>query len=375
MTGLRRSTRLGLVVTLVASLASCEFHGLSDVTLPGGAATSDDVYRVTVVFDDVLDLVQQSAVKVNDVTVGSVEKITLDGYHAVVVCRLEDDVELPGDTVAELRQTSLLGEKFVSLEIPESGAGAGTLADGAVIPVSRTDRNPEVEELLGALSGLLNGGGVEQLHTISVELGAALAGREDKVRDFLRQLDTFVAGLDRSKADVVRAIDALDALTATLARQKQTIATALDEIGPGLTVLADQRQHLTEMLQGLARLGVVGTKVIRASRADTEADLAALRPILEKLEAAGDYLPGALPIILTYPYPPTVEKGIRGDYAGLKITADLDFTRALNNITSSPSTTPTTAPGAGPFDAPAAGAAPYAGPIGDILDLLMAGLR
>ncbi|HVF19459.1 MAG TPA: MCE family protein [Mycobacteriales bacterium] len=369
----RRGARAVAALLLLASVTSCEFKGLSDVRLPGGAATGDDVYRITVVFDDVLDLVQQSAVKVNDVTVGSVEKISLDGFQAVVVCRLEDHIVLPTNTVAELRQTSLLGEKFISLEVPEAGPSAGRLADGALIPVSRTDRNPEVEELLGALSGLLNGGGVEQLHTISVELSAALAGREDEVRDFLHQLDTFIAGLDASKADVVRAIDALDALTATLARQKQTIATALDEIGPGLTVLADQRANLTQMLQGLARLGDVGTRVIRASRADTEADLKALQPILEKLEAAGDYLPGALPIILTYPYPPTVEKGIRGDYAGLKITADLDFTRALGNVTSSPSTTPTTAPGAGPM--PATPSTPYAGPVGDILDLLMAGLR
>ena len=374
MSALRRTGRATAALVLLASITSCEFRGLSDVSLPGGAATGDDVYRVTVVFEDVLDLVQQSAVKVNDVTVGSVEKISLDGYRAVVVCRLEDDVELPANTVAELRQTSLLGEKFVSLEVPEAG-GTGRLADGAVIPVARTDRNPEVEELLGALSGLLNGGGVEQLHTISVELSAALSGREDAVRDFLRQLDTFVAGLDASKADVVRAIDALDALTATLAAQKQTIATALDEIGPGLTVLADQRQHLTEMLEGLARLGDVGTRVIRASRADTEADLAALKPILEKLEAAGDYLPGALPIILTYPYPPTVEKGIRGDYAGLKITADLDFTRALGNLTSSPSTTPTTLPDGAAAPGSPAPAAAYSGPVGDILDLLMAGLR
>ena len=72
-----------------------------------------------------LDLVPQSAVKVNDVTVGAVDKITLDGWHARVRLRLRDSVKLPDNAVAELRQTSLLGEKFVSLSPPPDLAAAG----------------------------------------------------------------------------------------------------------------------------------------------------------------------------------------------------------------------------------------------------------
>ena len=41
-------------------------------------------YHVPFEFADVLDLVPQSAVKVNDVSVGRVESITLVGWHAEV---------------------------------------------------------------------------------------------------------------------------------------------------------------------------------------------------------------------------------------------------------------------------------------------------
>ncbi|MGH3309632.1 MAG: MlaD family protein, partial [Streptomyces sp.] len=60
-------------------LSGCEFGGLQDVQLPGGAAADGNAYRVTVEFRDVLDLVPQSAVKVNNVTVGAVEKVELRG--------------------------------------------------------------------------------------------------------------------------------------------------------------------------------------------------------------------------------------------------------------------------------------------------------
>ena len=46
-----------------------------------------------------------------------------------------------------------------------------------MIPVSRTTSNATVEEVLGALSLLLNGGGIDQLHTITTQLDAALIGQ------------------------------------------------------------------------------------------------------------------------------------------------------------------------------------------------------
>jgi len=92
--------------------------------------------------------------------------------------------------------------------------------------------------VLGALGLLLNGGGLAQIKTISEELTKAMAGRESSVSDLLSRLDTFLAGLDEQKADIVHAIDALDRLSADLAGQRTTIASALSALGPGLTVLA-----------------------------------------------------------------------------------------------------------------------------------------
>jgi phospholipid/cholesterol/gamma-HCH transport system substrate-binding protein len=56
------------------ALSGCEFDVYS-LPLPGGADLGDDPYSVEVEFRDVLDLVPQSSVKVNDVTVGKVTVI------------------------------------------------------------------------------------------------------------------------------------------------------------------------------------------------------------------------------------------------------------------------------------------------------------
>ncbi|MET8327659.1 MCE family protein [Streptomyces sp. NPDC005181] len=314
-------------------LSGCEFNGWYDVQLPGGAAADGHAYHVTVEFRDVLDLVPQSAVKVNNVTVGAVEKVQLDGWHARVRLRVADSVKLPANAVAELRQTSMLGEKYVALSAPSGTAPVGRLGDSDRIPLSRSGRNPEIEEVLSALSALLNGGGVAQLKTITVELNKALNGRENRVRSLLKELNTFIGGLDDQREDIVRALKAVDRLAGRLGKEKKTIAQAVDAMPPALKVLADQRRDLTKMLTALSKLGKAGTKVVKASHDDAVANLKQLRPILQQLNKAGDDLPNSLELLTTYPFPRNAVDAVRGDYVNLDITADLDLVDLYGNLT------------------------------------------
>lgn len=315
-----------------AMLSGCTFNGLHDVRLPGGAA-ADGAYRVTVEFRDVLDLVPQSTVKVNNVTVGAVEKIQLDGWHARVRLRISDSVQLPRNSVAAIAQTSILGEKYVALARPTEVKPQGRLRDGAVIPLSRSGSNPEIEEVLSALSALLNGGGVAQLKTITQELNHTLEGREERIKSLLRELDTFIGGLDRQRGEIVRALKGMEKLSARLKRERRTVGTAVETIPPALKVLADQRRKLTTMLTSMSKLGRTGTEVVRASHRDTVANLRHVAPILRQLNRAGSDLPNSLELLTTYPFPRNAANAIKGDYVNMKITADLDLDSVYGNLT------------------------------------------
>jgi phospholipid/cholesterol/gamma-HCH transport system substrate-binding protein len=323
-----------LIALLVLALGAsgCGIPGLYGVTLPGGADVGDHPYRIRAQFTNVLDLVPQSGVRVNDVPVGRVEKIELNGWTAEVTLLVNGEVRLPANAHAELRQTSLLGEKYVSLAPPTIERPEGHLADGALIPLARTNRNPEVEEVLAALSLLLNGGGVEQLQVITHELNQALSGREQQLRGLLTNLNTFITGLDAQKTQITRALDGIDRLARTLAANRATIAKTLDTLPGALKVLSDQRAQLTTMLTALARLGDTGTRVIKASRDDLLADLAALQPTLRQLADAGDALPKSLGFLLTFPFPDTALAGIKGDYANAYITLDADVLDLLRTV-------------------------------------------
>jgi phospholipid/cholesterol/gamma-HCH transport system substrate-binding protein len=302
--------------------------GVYDAPLPGGADLGKDPITVTAEFADVLDLVPQSSVKVDNVAVGRVTDIDLgdDGRTAVVTMQVRRDVDLPSATTARLQQTSLLGEKYVALVRPEGGGetmpAPGRLADHAVLTTADTGAAATAEQVLGALSLVLNGGGVGQFQEISRELQQVGDGRTEEVRDFLDQLGRFVGVLDQRKDAITGAIDGLARLSKSLDGDREQIATVLDELSPGMKVLVEQRPQLTRMLQSLDRLSKVTVRTLNASQKDMVRDLRALDPILSELAKAGANLPYSLEILLTYPFPDSVLGAIRGDYLNVFMTTN-----------------------------------------------------
>lgn len=272
-----------------------------DIPLPGGADLGSDPYSVEVEFRDVLDLVPQSAVRVNEIAVGEVSDIKLNGWTAKVTVKINGNVKLPDNAEATIRQTSLLGEKFVSLAPPTEGE-VGTLGEGDKIPLTRSGRNPEIEEVLGATSLLFNGGGLEKTNTIMRELNKALDGNEGEVKEFIASSTNFLAQLDDNKTALLTSLEKVNRLAVATNQQKSSITSALDELPSTFRVLDQQRGDLVKLLESLERLGDVATDVVRRSKADTVADFKALQPILTQLAKAGDDLAYDFKALLTYPF-------------------------------------------------------------------------
>ncbi len=328
----RRTSVVAAVLAGSLLAAGCDFDGAYDLPLPGGPVDADRSFTVTAEFEDILNVVPRSEVKVNDVTVGEVTDVWREGWHAGVELRLEDGVELPDNAVAEIRQSSLLGEKFVALMPPPGGRPEGELSDGDHLPLAATGRNPEVEEVLGALSFLLNGGGVAQLKTISHELNTVMEGRQERIGHLLGELDTLVGSLDRQKEEIVEAMAAINRLAVTLNREQDTVVEAIDTMGPALEVLADQHEQLMTMLRSLDRLGEVGTRVVEGTRENLLADLRHLRPILRKLNEAGQSLPNAMDLFVSFPFPKEASEVVQGDYADTEIAMDISIDNIIAQL-------------------------------------------
>jgi phospholipid/cholesterol/gamma-HCH transport system substrate-binding protein len=313
-------------------LSGCDFDGAYDLPLPGHPVDKDESFEITVDFADVLNVVPRSPVMVDDVVVGEVTEVERIGWHARVQLRIKDNIVLPDNAIAEIRQVSLLGEKYVALEPPTDEESDGRLSDGDTIDLAATGRNPEVEEVLGALSFLLSGGGVAQLGTITREANMVMSGREDRLRSMLGSLEGVVGTLDNQKTDIIHALESMNNLASTLNEEKDTIGEALDAVGPAIEVLSDQHDELIGMLASLDRLGEVGTRVINASKEDVLSMLDDLAPILNGLEGAGQKLAPGVNLLASFPFPKAANGIVQGDYADTIARVEIDFANLYKGI-------------------------------------------
>jgi phospholipid/cholesterol/gamma-HCH transport system substrate-binding protein len=346
----KATARRVVAVTVAGALAlsGCGFKGLYSAPLPGGADLGSHPFTVTAYFADVLDLVPQSAVKVNDVPVGKVTAISLSrckdaGTHtnwcAKVKLKVNGSVNLPSNSHAEVQQTSLLGEKYVQLIAPASNPAGSRLQDGSAIQFVDTKSAPEAEQVLGALSLILNKGGLNQIQNIAHELNLALGKpeRQQAVRSLITDLTTFTGTLDAQKDDITTALDSIDQLAITLNRQKQVLEDALDTFPDALRVLNQERGKLVTLLTSLSNLGSVATRVINATQQELVTSLKALDPVVTRLAAAGDDFPKSLRILGTFPFPLGLTRTfIRGDYANLDAVFDLSLTDQLCGLLPAP---------------------------------------
>jgi phospholipid/cholesterol/gamma-HCH transport system substrate-binding protein len=322
------SVGAALMAVVVATMSGCSFQGANSFTLPGTKGGGPGAYTVSAQMPDVQNLERNSRVRVDDVTVGTVTNIEMQGWHALVTMKLDGNVTLPANATATLGQTSLLGSVHVALAPPTGVAPEGRLKNGSVISLPSATAYPSTERTLAALSLLLNGGGVGQVQDITKALSTAFSGREQDLRSLLTQLDKFVGYLNGQRDDIIAATDSLNNLVGQFADQKPVVDKAIKVIPDALGVLKDERDNLSQVLGDAAKFGALAADSANNTKASLVKELNDLGPVLQSLADAGPALVRSLGFFGTFPFPKdTLSKWIRGDYANLTAVVDLTLSR------------------------------------------------
>jgi len=252
-------TRTRLAGVLLVFVLCAVFAG--GCSLPG---RTTGPLTVTATFDDVGDLVENHSVQVADVRVGSVTSIQLTPDFKAKVTMSLKDVHLPADAVAELRQTSLLGEKFIELRPCDptpahqdtgcQNGGGGTLKNKTDIPLDHTKQAPELEFVADQAVQLLGGVASNDVATLVQTGSAGFGGRANELRGLLDDLSTISATLADQTTNLQRIIDGLDQATTTVAASSPALDQLLTNLANTTTLLANNREQAVQMLQSLTRL-------------------------------------------------------------------------------------------------------------------------
>ena len=207
-----------------------------------------DRQRFAAVFTDASEVVPRNDVRLNDVIVGKVASVTLDGLHARIEFTVDRDVVLPEETRAELRQVSLLGEQYLAL-VPE---GQGRLADGATIPLERTRRATDFEELVGAGGELTAAISVSNVNRVVSGLNEAFGTDPDRLGRLLDATASTARAFNASTPDLEATIDRVEEMSRQLAPNSEALAASIDQLAAGMRALDAHKGDLAGFTTGLA---------------------------------------------------------------------------------------------------------------------------
>ncbi len=134
---MKQQTKLELVVGafVLTGLAGVAYLALK---IGAGTLVGGDTYLVSAEFGNIGSLTPGSNVVISGVPVGRVEKVSLNpkNFRAIVDLRLEKAVQLPTDTIASVKSSGLIGDKYLALA---PGADAEMIAPGGKITEHEDD--------------------------------------------------------------------------------------------------------------------------------------------------------------------------------------------------------------------------------------------
>jgi phospholipid/cholesterol/gamma-HCH transport system substrate-binding protein len=273
--------------------------------------------QLTATFSDVGDLVTGHSVQVADVRVGSVTKIQLTkDFKARVTMKIKDGLHLPADSVAILRTTSLLGEKFIELRPPAVDADhprtAKVLVDGDQIASTRAA--PELEFVAEEAVQVLGAVAANDLAEIVQTGGVGFAGRAVELGQLIDSLSGVSSTLADQTGNLVSIIDGLDKATSTVAGSNQELDALLVNLSKTTQVLSDNRDLTLQTLRDLTRFAKAqNTEVFRPYKAKVEAQVKQLDAVLDLVAQRRGELATLADWLVQFVQ--KTPKGVPGDFA------------------------------------------------------------
>ncbi len=233
MAGYSNEFKVGLFVVVAAGLMIGGYLWSFD-----GVHPAEPQYRVTVGVPSADGLWIGTPVKLAGVEVGAVDKITIDGSRAVLTLVIREQYQLPVDSVAELKSSGLLGDRYVAV-FP--GTEDAVVANEGVL---------ELRHKGGDLDKI-----TQQVEDITLDVKAITGVVRELVenRSNTEHVESSLANVDALtetiKLIVIENRRDIDAITDSIRRLSESLEGYSADASAGINQELDKLQTATDTLQ------------------------------------------------------------------------------------------------------------------------------
>lgn len=212
--------------------------------------------QITAYFSQTIGVYPKSTVRVLGVAVGTVDAVQPDGTRVKVTMTIDNGVKVPADVDAVVLAPSVVSDRYIQLT-PAYTSGR-QIANGAVIPESRTAVPVEIDQVYASLAKLANAlgpHGANKNDALSnlIKTGAAnLAGNSKYLREMITEFGGLSKALGGSAGNLFASVAYLSQFTAMLKANNGQVRQAEQQLADVSSFLASDRQELSEALSDLA---------------------------------------------------------------------------------------------------------------------------
>ncbi|MGH2757703.1 MAG: MCE family protein [Actinomycetota bacterium] len=286
MTGVKnfreRSPMLIGIVSLLALAAGTTFAFSID-KFPALKQT----YEIKAEFADAAGLAAENQVRVAGIKVGTVSKIELDRDRVLVAMDIENGIQIPDESFAEIKLATILGTKFVDIE---AKGGAPYMESGDLIPLEDTAIPYEIYQASNQGTNVLEDLDGEALNAMLKELAKLVRVSKDEIGSALSGLNELGQGLNEREDDLESLLANADNLTGVLADEGEEINRLISSSDEVLGSLARKRETLQSLLEATKVMSGELAGVLRGNRENVDQILTKLHHALVVLDRNVEHL-------------------------------------------------------------------------------------
>ncbi|BBZ38133.1 putative Mce family protein [Mycobacterium conspicuum] len=280
--------RVLLAALAISLTAACS---LDPTRLPvPGAYSPHHSYRIKIQFSSVLNLPARAKVDSGGVQVGVLDHVQLDGTTAVAYVDIAGDTKLAGNTRAELRQATPLGDIYIALLPPQEASGAA-LRDGDTIPLRNTAPADNVEDLLRSVSNLVSGGAIGTLQNTVVNVNKAFPKDPAELTRIQRTLGGVLNDLAANQDTIDGILFSMENITTTLAANTGVFNRLVTEGPPKLEGLSAITVAILNVVGDSKDIGGLGGEILNPITGDLMQMLSYITPMVGTLATVDTTIP------------------------------------------------------------------------------------
>jgi phospholipid/cholesterol/gamma-HCH transport system substrate-binding protein len=285
--------------------------GIGLILIAGGVAAAFSinklpqlrgVYKLSADLKDAAGLQPGNEVRAAGVRVGRVTGVSLTLTAARIEMEIEDHVRIPVESRLEVKLKTLLGQKFIDLQLPPgylaaasnggdpSGATDHYLSDGDVIPIDQTRVPFEIYQAATEGTEVLQDIDKHALRRLLRVLGKTVGASKGEFARALVALDDAAEVLSPKSAGISKLLRTTKQVTGTLAGSDRDIEGILDHSANVLGVLADRRETVSSLLAATNDLARNLGLLIRSARGSIQLGVRDLNSILVLAEGELDVI-------------------------------------------------------------------------------------